>query len=375
MTSSPKASYLDYAATAPVKPQVITVIADALACHGNASSVHGFGRSAREKVEHARHAIAKRYHVKPGQVVFTSGATEANNTVLNAYRNRPMIISGIEHASVRQTAQALGTPHVIAVDGNGLININHLEELLKANPQSVVSIMLVNNETGVMQPVREAAALAKKYGAVVHCDATQGAGRMVVDFKGLGVDMMSLSAHKLGGPQGVGALIIADGHKLSPLIFGGSQESRMRAGTENVAGIAGFGRAVELIDEDLAKTELWASWRDAFEARLKAAVQEVTVFGANAARVAAISLVAMPGVRNDTQLMAFDLAGFAVSSGSACSSGKVTVSPVLQAMGMGDELTLSSIRVSFGWGTSAGELENLAQSWIQLYQRSGKKFV
>lgn len=366
--------YLDYAATTPVKPEVIKAMTQALESHGNASSVHGFGREARHKVEGARAVIAKRYNVKPSQLTFTSGATEANNMALysfngHGFAGRPNIISAIEHPSVMQTATA---PHIVRVNADGVIDLNHLQAVLKANPQSFVSVMLVNNETGVIQPVKEAAALAKQYGAIMHCDAVQGAGRMTVDFKDLGVDMLSLSAHKLGGPQGVGALICSEGVKLSPFMTGGSQESRKRAGTENVAGIVGFGRAVELIDVDLEHTGEWVKWRGMFEMLITQRVPQAKVFGADAPRVAAISCITMPGVRNDTQLMAFDLAGLAVSSGSACSSGKVQPSPVLKAMGADEAEATSAIRISFGWGTSIAELEKLAESWLNLYQRSNK---
>lgn len=364
--------YLDYAATTPIKPEVVKAVAQAMEAHGNASSVHGFGRAAREKIEKARTQLGARYNAKPTQIVFTSGATEANNTALQAFAQRPMIVSAIEHPSVMQTALTLAQPNIVKVTGDGIINLNHLEELLKANPQAFISIMLVNNETGVIQPVKEAARLAKQYGAVVHCDAVQGAGRIVVDFKDLGVDMLSLSAHKLGGPQGVGALIVAEPVKLEPLILGGSQESRRRGGTENVAGIVGFGHAVELIDADLEQAGEWVKWRGMFEMLITGRVPQAKVFGADAPRVASISCITMPGVRNDTQLMAFDLAGLAVSSGSACSSGKVQPSPVLKAMGADEAEATSAIRVSFGWGTSIAELEKLAEAWLNLYQRSSK---
>ncbi len=372
MTTAPV--YLDYAATTPVKPEVIKAMMAALETHGNASSVHGFGRDARHKVEGARAIIAKRYNAKPSQITFTSGATEANNMALKSFighgfAGRPHIVSAIEHPSIMQAAH---DPLIVEVNEDGLINLKQLEELLKANPQACVSIMLVNNETGVIQPVKEAAALAKQYGAVIHCDAVQGAGRMAVDFKDLGVDMMSLSAHKLGGPQGIGALICSDTIKLAPMITGGSQESRKRAGTENVAAIAGFGRAVELIDADLESSQEWVKWRGMFEMLITQRVPQAKVFGADAPRVASISCITMPGVRNDTQLMAFDLAGCAVSSGSACSSGKVQPSPVLKAMRASEADAASAIRVSFGWGTSIAQLEKLAELWLNLYQRSSK---
>jgi cysteine desulfurase len=367
---APLAHYLDYAASTPVKPEVINVVAQALAEHGNASSVHNFGRHAREKVDTARQHIAARYNVKPSQIIFTSGATEANNAALHAFKNRPVIISAIEHSAVTQTAWVIAQPHIIPVSADGVIDLDVLETTLKVHPQSIVSVMLANNETGVIQPVAQIAALAKQHGAIMHCDAVQGAGRMALDFNALGVDMISISAHKMGGTQGVGALIVNEKLKLESFITGGSQESRRRAGTENVAGIAGFGQAVRLLDDDLTQAHEWAMWRDRFEARIQKEVPQAKVFGAGAQRVAAISCITMPGVRNDTQLMAFDLAGLAVSSGSACSSGKVQPSPVLKAMGADETTATSAIRVSFGWGTNPAELEQLAQSWIELYHRS-----
>ncbi len=370
MTATP--IYLDYAATTPIKPEVIEAVTQAMQAHGNASSVHGYGRAARNHLEYARAQLAKRYNAKPSQVVFTSGATEANNMALHGIKQRPMIVSAVEHPAVMQSAAAYSSPQMISVSGDGIINLNHLEELLKATPKALVSVMLVNNETGVIQPVKEAAQIAKQYGAIVHCDAVQGAGRIPVDFMELGVDMLSLSAHKLGGPQGVGALIIGEQIKIEPLMLGGSQESRRRGGTENVAAIVGFGHAVSMLDADLAKAGEWMQWRDKFEASIQAIVPNASVFGQHAYRVASISCVHMPGVRNDTQLMAFDLGGFAVSSGSACSSGKVQASPVLKAMGVDEASATSAIRVSFGWGTISQELEKLAQNWLELYQRSSK---
>ncbi len=369
MTHTP--CYLDYAATTPIKPDVVNAVTQAMGTHGNASSVHGFGRDARNKVEVARSYLAARYNVKSAQVIFTSGATEANNTALHAFKHHPMIVSAIEHPSVMQPALGFTQPRIMNVGSDGVVNINHLEELLKESPQALVSIMLVNNETGVIQPVKEVVALARNYGAVVHCDASQGAGRIPVDVRDLGVDMLSLSAHKLGGPQGVGALIVAEHVTLEPFITGGSQEARRRGGTENVAGIVGFGEAVRGLDADLAMAGEWGMWRDTFETMIRNHVPDAMVWGGNAPRVCALSCITMPGVRHDTQLMAFDLGGFSVSSGAACSSGTVRSSPVLKAMGVDETRAASAIRVSFGWGTRPQELENLAQCWLELYQRRG----
>lgn len=365
-------AYLDYAATTPLKPEVIRRMGEVLAMHGNASSVHAYGRAAREQLETARAALAVRYKVKADRVIFTSSATEANNMALRAHAFIPMLASGTEHPSILVTAQTIARPlHLVRAGQNGVIDLNHLEEVFKTiTSPALLSLMLVNNETGVIQPVAEAAKLARRFGAVVHCDAVQGAGRMPIDFSALGVDMLSLSAHKLGGPQGAGALLLHEGLRLPALLTGGAQEFRQRAGTENVAAIAGFGCAVELLDADLARQEEWAGWRTRFEQRITAAAPNALVIGRDAPRVAGIANIVMPGVRNDTQLMAFDLAGLAVSSGSACSSGKVQPSAVLSAMGYEEGVALNAIRVSFGWNSGEAELENLAEKWIELYQRA-----
>lgn len=361
------AAYLDYAASTPIKPDVLRVMTDILAGEGNASSVHSFGRERRARVEEARRALADIIQVKPAEVIFTGGATEANNMALQAVGKRPTLISSIEHSSIIQTASGA---IIIRVKPDGLLDINHLHECLKAAPEgALVSIMLVNNETGVVQPVAEAAKIAKAKGAIVHCDAVQALGRVPFTRESLGVDMLSLSAHKIGGPQGVGALIVREGLPINPFLKGGGQEMRRRAGTENVAGIAGFGVAAGLAGEDIEKQRLWSQWRDSFESTLTNYAPEAVIFGHAAPRAGCFSCIAMPHVKSETQLMAFDLAGFAVSAGSACSSGKIQVSPVLKAMGAEDALAGSAIRVTFGWNTKRPELEGLAEAWRALYNQ------
>lgn len=361
------AIYLDYAASAPIKPVVLKAMTDVLAGEGNASSVHSFGRERRARVEEARRMIADIIQVKTAEIIFTGGATEANNMALQAVGKRPTIISSIEHSSIIQTAK---DAIVVRVKPDGLLDINHLQDCLKDAPEgALVSIMLVNNETGVVQPVAEAAKLAKAKGAIVHCDAVQALGRVPFTRESLGVDMLSLSAHKIGGPQGVGALIVREGLPINPLITGGGQEMRRRAGTENVAGIAGFGAAAGLAGEDIEKQRLWSEWRDSFETAITRHAPEAVVFGYAAPRAGCFSCIAMPYVKSETQLMAFDLAGFAVSAGSACSSGKIQASPVLKAMGAEDSLAGSAIRVTFGWNTKRDELEGLAEAWRALYNQ------
>jgi cysteine desulfurase len=358
--------YLDYNATAPLRPEVALAMTAAFELCGNASSVHRFGRLARRAVEDAREAIAAAVDAAAAEIVFTSGGTEANNLALRG-SERPVFISAIEHDSVRAAGDDTG---LVRVDPNGVVDLGHLEELLNAADTPVlVSVMLANNETGVVQPIRRVAELAKQYGALVHCDAVQALGKIPVSFAELDVDMMSLSAHKLGGPQGVGALIIRDGLSLTPLQRGGGQERGRRAGTENIAGIAGFGAAAALAAEAVAAAPELAAMRDDIEARLRTAVPDAIIYGADAPRLPNTSCIGLPGVTNEVQVMALDLAGVAVSAGSACSSGKLTPSHVLQAMGATDDAAASAIRVSLGWRTSADDCDRFIETWTALANR------
>ncbi len=359
------ATYLDYCASAPVKPSVARLMTEILDETGNASSVHAFGRARRARVEKARGQIADHFCVKPAQVIFTSGATESNNTILNLRRRR--IVSSIEHPSILKAA---GNAAHIRAQENGVIDLNHLEDLLKAeNAPALVCLMLVNNETGVIQPVRRAAALCKEYGALLHCDAVAAVGRLAFGLGDLGCDSLGLCAHKIGGPQGAGALILRDDLEITPLLRGGGQEGRRRAGTENVAAIAGFGEAVALCEDDLVQAPLWRGWRKAFERVILDAAPDAVIFGKDAPHVASIISLAMPGAAQDMQMIALDLEGFAVSAGSACGSGRVEPSHVLKAMGAG-RLAGNAVRVSFGWATRPEELEALAAAWTGIY---GKK--
>lgn len=363
--------YLDYAASAPLKKQALEAMQAALAETGNASSVHSYGRAQRQRVENARGIIAARLGIKPAQIIFTASATEANNMVLKGVQPASVAVSSIEHASVVES-----TPQAqrIKVTKDGIMDLNDLEQFLKAAPKPVlVSLMYVNNETGVIQPVLEAAKLAKAHDATLHCDAVQAFGKISFTFSSLGADAISLSAHKIGGPQGVGALIVRETLALQPFMQGGSQEMRHRAGTENTAAIAGFGAAVETLGEDLARQGEWQGWRDVLEEKIQSEAPAALVFGKNTPRVATITSLSMPKVTAEIQLIAFDLAGIAVSSGSACSSGKVQASHVLKAMDVSTEAAGSAIRVSFGAGTTRETLEKFAEIWIELYQRKQRK--
>ena len=361
--------YLDYNATAPIKPQVVDAVAEALMLAGNPSSVHGFGRDVRKRIEDAREQIAALVDCAPAELVFTAGGTEANNTALRGAGRRALIVSAIEHPAVLRTAEACADELVVLpVDGSGALDMDALDATLGSHgPDAIVSVMLANNETGVIQPVAEIAARAHEKGALVHCDAVQAPGRIPVSFAGLGVDMMSLAAHKFAGPKGIGALAVRSGLDIAPLITGGGQERGLRGGTENAAGIVGFGTAAALALDDLARAGAIAALRDRLEARLRETEPAVIIFSEGAHRLPNTSCVTMPGVQSETQVMGLDLAGVAVSAGSACSSGKVEPSHVLRALGASDDVGGCAIRVSMGWATSEDEIERFLGAWRALY--------
>jgi len=361
--------YLDYNASAPVKPAIRTAVMEAMERHGNPSSVHRFGRIAKRHVEEARASVAAFAGVKPAQVIFTSGGTETNNMALRALSGANIITSSIEHDSILAcVADAQRMP----VTAEGLIDLAMAEKILKsAPPRSIVSVMLVNNETGVIQPVEDIARLTKACGHIIHTDAVQAAGRLPLDFAALGVDMLTLSAHKIGGPKGIGALIVAEKLALQSMIKGGGQEMNRRAGTENVPGIVGFGVAAQLAADDLLDMPRLTAMRDELQARLQEiGGEDAVVLGANTPRVANTLCIAMRGMNSETQVMGMDLAGVAVSAGSACSSGKVKASHVLRAMGYGEEIASSALRISLGWNTQASDVVRCIEAWQTLYRRS-----
>ena len=361
--------YLDYNATAPIKPEVVTAVSETMMLAGNPSSVHGFGRDVRKRIEDAREQIAALIGCSPPELVFTAGGTEANNTALSGAGRRVLIVSAIEHPAVLRTAEAVAEEHIVLpVDGEGLLDMASLDKALAAHgPEALVSVMLANNETGVIQPVAEIAARATAAGALVHCDAVQAPGRIPVSFAGLGVDMMSIAAHKFAGPKGIGALVVRSGLEIAPLIHGGGQERGLRGGTENAAGIVGFGTAAQLAQGDLARASEIAALRDRMESRLRETEPDVVIFSEGAARLPNTSCLTMPGVQSETQVMGLDLAGVAVSAGSACSSGKVEPSHVLRALGAADAVGGCAIRVSLGWATTEEETERFLGTWRALY--------
>ena len=361
-------AYLDYNATAPIRPAALDAMTAALASPGNASSVHGPGRRARRLVEEARARVAALAGADPAWVTFTSGGTEANNLALGGLPCQRILVSAGEHDSV---LQAVPEAERIALTPSGVIDLDALAAALAATPEgTLLSVMLANNETGVIQPLKAVVALARKAGAWVHCDAVQAAGKLPLDMAALGVDLMTLSAHKLGGPQGVGALLARPDLPLRALQRGGGQERRRRAGTENLPGIAGFGAAAEVAQQDLPASAALAAERDRFEAAAKAIAPDLKVFGAAAPRLANTSCFAVGGLPAETQIMALDLAGIAVSAGAACSSGKLQPSHVLTAMGASPGEAGSAIRVSLGWNSRAGDIDRLLAAWGDLYRRS-----
>ena len=360
--------YLDYNASAPMHEEVVDAMTEALRVVGNPSSVHEYGRVARRLVEEARAEVAALVGAAPEEIVFTSGGTEANNMALAAGQGHRVLVSAIEHDSVLNAAPEAER---IAVGADGGLDLDHLGELLvSGEAPALVSVMLANNETGAIQPVAEAAETIREVGALVHSDMVQGPGRIAVDMAALGADMLSLSAHKLGGPKGVGALAVRQGIELPGLIRGGGQEKGRRGGTENVAAIVGFGVAARLAGAGLDEIERIEALRDGLEARVRRDSPKAVVFGSDAPRLANTSCLAVPGIKAETQVMALDLAGVAVSSGSACSSGKIGTSHVLAAMGVEPALAECAIRVSFGRESVAGDVDRFIEAWGALVQRA-----
>lgn len=359
-------TYLDYNASAPLRPDARAAMIAALDASGNPSSVHAEGRKARAIIEAAREKVAALVGAKPSEVVFTSGATEANAAVF-AERWDAMFVPGIEHASVLAAAAANGGRVIaIATHANGVAATEDLTERVLAGDgfgRAMVALQLANNETGVIQPVAATAAFARAHGLFLHCDAVQAAGRIGIDFAELGADTLSLSSHKIGGPKGAGALVIRDGVSLPVFLPGGGQERRRRGGTENVAAIAGFGAAAELAARDLERTGQIEVLRDGLETAVLELTPEAIILGVDAPRLANTSCIAWPGKLAETLVIRLDLAGIAVSAGSACSSGKVGQSHVLTALGLMPDIAGSAVRISLGPETRAGDCNAFLDAW------------
>ena len=427
--------YLDYNATAPLRPSVLAAMQALSDAPLNPASIHASGRAAKKLLEDARATIAQALSAFPNEVLFTGSGSEANNLALRAFAGeRALLVAATEHASIAKTAGLLGAA-TLPVEADGLLDLAALESQLKAlDRPALISVMLANNETGVIQPIAEIARIAHAHGALVHCDAVQALGKIPLDWGLLGVDMLTLCAHKCGGPLGVGALLIRSDLPLKPLITGGGQELGRRAGTENIRAIVGF---ATLLKDVVGCTQAgqWLQWREWLEAELIASInpsphrgearwgaaiasdpfenhwdssphpnplstkksdvdhsfssrspmeegtaavisssckREGVIFGAEAPRLPNTLQISMPGVRSETQLMHFDLKGFAVSAGSACSSGRVAPSHVLLAMGVKPAVAETAIRLSWGWQTTQDEIEAFAATWREAYYRLSK---
>ncbi|MFC1673256.1 cysteine desulfurase family protein [Pseudomonadota bacterium] len=364
--------YLDHNATSPIRTEAEAAVVRAMHVGGNPSAVHGPGRAARRMVEDAREQVRQAVNApKSAQVIFTSCGTEANTLGLNGCGRDKVLAGATDHPAVLRVRRDITR---IPVDVNGLIDPFQFEEMLAGGgDDTVISVMLANNETGVLQQVEGIAKIAHRYSALVHTDAVQALGKINVDFASLGVDMLSLSAHKIAGPLGVGALIATKDVKLTPANAGGGQEGGVRGGTENVPGIAGFGVAAELAKAELADMARLKELRDGLEARIIELVPDAVVIATMADRLPNTSFITMPGVDADTQVMAFDLAGICVSAGSACASGKTKASAVLGAMGVSQDVAKSAVRVSFGHENTEDDVESFFSAWKDLYVRQAAK--
>jgi cysteine desulfurase len=373
-------TYLDYNATAPMRSEAYAAVCAAMDGIGNASSVHKEGREARALVEKARQSVANLVGVDPDGVTFTSGGTEANHLAFRqaaVHGASAILYSAIEHPSVMEAAKLAGAETgapvtEIPADDQGRVSTAALENLLKhAGERPFVSVMAANNETGVLQPLERVGELVRAAGGILHSDAVQIAGKVSFDMKVMGVDMATLSSHKIGGPLGVGAFVLAEDAHVAARQTGGGQERGRRSGTENVSGIAGFGVAAFLSADTSPAVEMRAL-RDKLETRLIASVPDVQFFGQDAERLPNTICLSAPGLKAETVLMQLDLAGIAVSAGSACSSGKVARSHVLDAMGVGTSLAIGAVRVSLGWATTENDIERFCAAWIKAAQSSNR---
>lgn len=368
-------TYLDYNATAPLCDDAADAMHEALRLGGNPSSVHAEGRTARSLIEAARQDIAAGIGAPSAAIVFTSGGTEANNLAIRGVVSGEglahIIVSGIEHPSVADTCHATGARvHQLAVDPDGTVRLADLERKLdELDGPALVSVMAANNETGALQPVDEVVRLAHERGALVHTDAVQALGKTTLDFAALGVDLLTLSSHKIGGPQGAGALAVKEGLKIAPQLTGGGQELRRRGGTENVSAIAGFAAAARAVPQLLAQQERVAGLRDRLEKVVLGRYEDGVAFAREAARLPNTSCVAIPDCDAEYLVIALDLEGFALSAGSACSSGKVGRSHVLEAMGVPGALSDCAIRVSLGCDTTGEEIDAFAEALLKVCAR------
>jgi cysteine desulfurase len=374
----PAECYLDANATEPIRGAAREAAIAALDLVGNPSSVHGAGRAARRLLEDARERVAARFGARPAEVVFTAGGTEANALAIHAFgAGRRILLGATEHPSVLAAARAVAGDAAakVPVRSDGRADLAALAALLAGSgggPPALVCLMAANNETGVLHPLAEAAALCRAHGALLHVDAVQAAGRVPISLAALGADSLAISGHKLGGPKGAGALLLRPGLDPAPLIPGGGQERGRRGGTEPLPAIAGLAAAAEEARPEDAATAL-APLRDLLEAEVRALAPEARIIGAAAPRLPNTSCILLPGVPAETQVIALDLAGVRVSAGAACSSGKVARSPVLEAMGLGEAAAGEAIRVSLPWNATAESVERFLAAWAPLRERARRR--
>lgn len=371
-----KRTYLDWNATAPLSPAARSAMVAALDLTGNASSVHAEGRAARAVIESAREHVATLVGAAPAEVVFTSGATEANAAVIASGWDT-IYSAAIEHDSVSANIRNTRARHVgLPVGRDGLVDglAMATDVLCGRDPlgRALVSLQLANSETGVVQAVSDVAAFARAHGVAVHCDAVQAAGRLPLSLPSLGVDYLTLSAHKIGGPKGIGALVIREGTAFAPLIRGGGHERGRRAGTENIAAIAGFGAAAAEALAGLAAIDRQLLLRKRLEDGVLDTTPAAAIIAANSPRLPNTVCIAVPGQVSETLVIKLDLAGFAVSAGSACSSGKASRSAVLAAMDLPDDIARSALRVSIGPTTTTAEIDAFLSAWSSVTRRPAK---
>lgn len=365
--------YLDYNATSNLEDSTKQVMINFLKENNiyNPSSIHADGRKARNILEDARKKIASSLNINlikdDIRIIFTASGTEANNMVIKSFSNIPLFIGATEHISLLEPHHP--NKNILRVNDNGLVETKYLDEILsKNNDVKLVSIMLANNETGVINNIKILAEIAHKHNAIFHCDASQAFGKIAIDFRDLGIDILTISAHKAGGPIGAAALVIKNHLELEPLLKGGKQEIGLRAGTENLLAIVGFSESANNIRHRIEKYLQIKELRDFLEKELLKTSPEVMILGSKVSRLPNTSSIRMPNVKNDEQLIKFDLAGISVSAGSACSSGRIATSHVLQAMNLENNIANEIIRVSLGPNTTKEEIIKFINEWNLIFQ-------